>query len=673
MEKLRFLLVEDSRMDRELIEATLLEGGLEFELVQVETKVDFVLALNTITFDLILADYSLPDFDGLSALEMAQNNCPKVPFIFVSGVLGEELAIDILKSGATDYVLKQRLTRLVPAVERALREAQERRDRFLAQLERQQTQQRLAVQYAVSLVLAKATTLSDVIPDLLKTLCQGLEWQAVCLWRIDEADHLLHCVDCWHSSTPDLDEFIMAHRQTPSPPNVGFLGQIWDTRQPLGFNNFDEALAGKAGINSVFGFPIQFENRILGVIECFSQIPQELDNDLLQTLISLGNQIGQFIERKRIEETLQETQELFELFMSNIPASAFIKDESSRYIYVNSLMEGMYNRPLADWLGKTDFDLFPSEIAQQYRKNDLIVFATNQTLQAQETGWLNDEEHYYLVYKFPFQNSTGLKLLAGLSLDITDRKQAEFQLQEQAKKLSQLNDYLTNSTSELAQRNEELDRFVYVVSHDLKAPLRAISNLTQWITEDLSGQLPEENQSQLVLLFQRVQRLELLIDGLLEYSRVGRGKVSTESVDVGQLLCEIVDSLVVPDTFVIEFPRKMPTLVTKRLLLNQVFSNLISNAIKHHNRPDGRVEISVTQRDDYYEFAVIDDGPGIATENHERIFGIFQTLTSRDKRENTGIGLSIVKKIIETEGGEIFIESQLGKGATFRFTWRSIS
>lgn len=673
MEKLRFLLVEDSLMDRELIEATLLEWELEFELVQVETQADFLAVLNTTTFDLILADYSLPDFDGLSALEIARNSCPEVPFIFVSGVLGEELAIDILKSGATDYVLKQRLTRLVPSVQRALREAKERRDRLIAQLERQQSQQRLAVQYSISRVLAEATTLNDAIPVILKTLCQGLGGQAACLWRIDETDNLLHCVECWHSSTPNVHEFMMTHQLTPSAPNTGFLGQIWATGQPLAVSNFNEVLAAKAELNCVFGFPIQFENRILGVIECFSQIPQKLDDGLLQTMISLGNQIGQFTERKRIEQTLRETQELFELFMSHSPASAFIKDELSRYIYVNSLMERTYNRPLVDWLGKTDFDLFPSNTAQQYRNNDLIVFAADQTLQTQETGWLNDEEHYYLVFKFPFQDSTGRKLLAGISLDITERKQAELKLQEQAEKLSQLNEYLTDSTSELAQRNEDLDRFVYVVSHDLKAPLRAISNLTQWITDDLSGQLPEENQSQLVLLLQRVQRLELLIDGLLEYSRVGRGKISTESVDVGQLLAEILDSLVVPDTFVIQFPLQMPTLVTKRLLLNQVFSNLISNAIKHHNRSDGRIEISVTQRDGYYEFMVTDDGPGIATENHDRIFGIFQTLTSRDKRENTGIGLSIVKKIIETEGGEIFVESQLGKGATFRFTWRSIS
>jgi PAS domain S-box-containing protein len=253
--------------------------------------------------------------------------------------------------------------------------------------------------------------------------------------------------------------------------------------------------------------------------------------------------------------------------------------------------------------------------------------------------------------------------------DVTERKQAELQLQQQAQELRQLNEALEQTTCELSERNQELDRFTYTVSHDLKAPLRAIANLSQWIAEDLEGQLEEENQHQLELLHSRVHRMEALIDGLLGYSRIGRTEVATETVDVGQLLSEVLDSLAPPPSFTIVIQPPMPTVVVKRLLLNQVFSNLISNAIKHNNRPDGRLEISTTQKGQYYEFSVADNGPGIAPEYHERVFGIFETLKGRDVQESTGIGLSIVKKIVETEGGEITLESELGSGATFRFTW----
>jgi signal transduction histidine kinase len=155
----------------------------------------------------------------------------------------------------------------------------------------------------------------------------------------------------------------------------------------------------------------------------------------------------------------------------------------------------------------------------------------------------------------------------------------------------------------------------------------------------------------------------------LAYSRVGRTEVATETVNVGELLEEILDSLAPPATFTIEVQANMPTLVTKKLLLSQVFSNLISNAIKHSDRIDGRIEIAATKKGKYYEFSVSDNGAGIDPKNHEKVFGIFQTLKGSDQQENTGIGLSIVKKIVESEGGAIVLESELGHGATFRFTW----
>jgi PAS domain S-box-containing protein len=253
--------------------------------------------------------------------------------------------------------------------------------------------------------------------------------------------------------------------------------------------------------------------------------------------------------------------------------------------------------------------------------------------------------------------------------DITERQQAEKKLQARASELARLSKVLAETNEELQERNQELEQFAYVTSHDLRAPLRAIANLSEWIEEDLEGQLSPENQKQMQLLRARVSRLEGLINGLLEYSRAGRTQVLTELVDVGQLIAEVIDSLAPPPTFKIEVGANMPAIDTKRILLFQVFSNLIGNAIKYHSRLDGHILISVRDKGEYYEFSVADDGQGIAPEHHEKVFQIFQTLQSRDQTESTGIGLAIVKKIIEAEGGKITLESQLGKGATFRFTW----
>ncbi len=233
--------------------------------------------------------------------------------------------------------------------------------------------------------------------------------------------------------------------------------------------------------------------------------------------------------------------------------------------------------------------------------------------------------------------------------DITDRKQAQ---------------------ADLEQRNQELDSFVYVVSHDLKAPLRGIANLSEWIEEDLEGSLTVANQQQMALLRSRVYKMEATIDGLLEYARLGIADVGTvESVSIAELLADVIDSIAPPPTFRIALPPELPTLSTRRLPLFQVLANLIGNGIKHHDAEDGSIVISIEDRGDCYEFAVSDDGPGIAPEHHDRMFKIFQAVNPQNRSDSTGIGLAIVKKIVEAEGGTIWLESELGKGTTFYFTW----
>lgn len=257
----------------------------------------------------------------------------------------------------------------------------------------------------------------------------------------------------------------------------------------------------------------------------------------------------------------------------------------------------------------------------------------------------------------------------GSAIDITERKASEEALKARAEELTYVTTVLAQTNAALEKRNQELDQFAYVASHDLKAPLRAIANLSQWIEEDISDQLNEENRHQMNLLRGRVHRLEALIDGLLQYSRVGRIKTKAEPVDVKALIVEVLNAIAPPPEFTVTVEPGMPMLVTQRLPLFQVFSNLISNCLKHHDRPDGNVTVSVEDQGQFYEFAVADDGSGIAPQYHEKVFGIFQTLEARDKVENTGVGLAIVKKTVEGQGGRIHLESNEGQGATFRFTW----
>jgi signal transduction histidine kinase len=227
---------------------------------------------------------------------------------------------------------------------------------------------------------------------------------------------------------------------------------------------------------------------------------------------------------------------------------------------------------------------------------------------------------------------------------------------------------LDDSFTNLQKKNQELDQFAYVVSHDLKAPLRAINSLAEWIEEDLPELEPDVKYN-LELMRGRVYRMENLINGILEYSKVGRKTLPVTSFPTSELIAEVIDLLAPESNISINVNHGMPDVTTERILLSQVFANLIGNAIKYNDKPTPLIRIGVNNLPDGYEFWVSDNGPGIAEEYHQKVFGIFQTMESRDIRESTGIGLAIVKKIIDEKGGNIRIESKQGEGSTFIFYW----
>lgn len=384
--------------------------------------------------------------------------------------------------------------------------------------------------------------------------------------------------------------------------------------------------------------------------------------------------------RKLFEEFLRQSEETtrrqlaeIEAIYATAPIGLCVLDTEFRFVRINEFLAEVNGFPVSEHIGRTVRELLPElgEIQEQYFRQ---VVETGTPIRNVEvygrTPAQPDTERAWLVSYYPLQAPDGEVLGINVTAqEITDRKRTEQALHERAEELAQVNAILAQTTTLLKERNQELDQFAYVVSHDLKAPLRAIANLSEWLEEDLGAQLPAENRHQLQLMRKRVYRMEALINGLLTYSRVGRQEFEIETVDVNELLAEILDSLSPPPTFTIDIAPGMPTLAAKRLLLSQVFSNLISNAVKHHDRPDGHIQITQHDRGAFYEFSVSDDGPGIDPQHHDKVFTIFQTLKSRDEQENTGVGLSIVKKIIETEGGTIHIESEVGRGTTFRFTW----
>lgn len=336
-------------------------------------------------------------------------------------------------------------------------------------------------------------------------------------------------------------------------------------------------------------------------------------------------------------------------------------------------------------------------------KEELILLAegrhkfelqtVNKTLQGNEINVV------FGLTVVPDPEDTWSKVFVSLS-DVTGRMQAEAELSQYRTQLEQLvqirteelqektekiektsralsslledvnrsRDELQKVNSEYDAANKDLKDFAYVVSHDLKAPLRAISQLTHWLSEDYSAGFDAAGKEQMHLILQRVKRMDGLIDGILRYSRIGRIKEKEERLDLNLLVEEVIDSIAPRDTGQILFENRLPVVFKDPTRMEQVFQNLLGNAIKYMDKDEGVIKVGCVEEGTFWKFSVSDNGPGIDKKYHEKIFKIFQTLTPRDENESTGIGLTLVKKIIDLYGGSVWVESEPGKGATFFFT-----
>ena len=386
----------------------------------------------------------------------------------------------------------------------------------------------------------------------------------------------------------------------------------------------------------------------------------------------LGIAFDDVTQRVKLKQQLRDNEEHFRTIFEQAAIGIAQIDVSGQWIEVNDRFCEMLRYDREVLLTKTFAEITdPRDAQQDAAYYEQLIAGAIDTCSFEKRYLCSDGDSLWVsVAVTALRSITGeVHTFIATIQDISDRKASEKERIERAQELRRLNRELGRATRALQRRNRELDQFAYVVSHDLKAPLRALSSLAGWIHEDNSGKLGEESERHLELMQQRVMRMGGLLDGLLEYSRIGRVNIERTQVEVGPLLATIVDSLQPPEGFNVEIVGPMPVLEARAISLNQVFTNLISNAIRYCDRPDGHLKISVREAEEHYEFSLADNGPGIDPQYHDRIFEIFQTLQPRDKSESTGVGLSIVKKILTVEQGEIWLDSTLMEGTTFHFSW----
>ncbi|NND99146.1 MAG: PAS domain-containing protein [Pirellulaceae bacterium] len=336
-------------------------------------------------------------------------------------------------------------------------------------------------------------------------------------------------------------------------------------------------------------------------------------------------------------------------------AAITVKDCDGRYQLVNKYFKDNFAVTDVEVLGQTDTWVRDSDV-EPIRAADREVIASGGTVQAEESFDENGHEKIYLTTQFPILGPDGETVaIGGISTDVTELRQTSNQLRD--------------TVCQLEQRNKELDQFAYVASHDLRAPLRGVAQLASWIEEDCGETVNDATAKNFRTLHGRIRRLETLLNDLLEYSRVGQEAEEAERVDVRDLIAVVIETIALPADFSLIVAKDLPVVETQRAPLELVFRNLIGNAIKHHDSHQGTISVSVQDAGKNYRFSVSDDGPGIDSRFHERVFQMFETLQSRDKVEGSGMGLAMIRKTVEAHGGTIELHSSPGAGATFTFTW----
>ncbi|HEX6039354.1 ATP-binding protein [Longimicrobium sp.] len=375
-------------------------------------------------------------------------------------------------------------------------------------------------------------------------------------------------------------------------------------------------------------------------------------------------------ERERLLREAETQRARLEQIFTEAPAVMALYTGPDHVVtMINPTWEQTVGKPGA--IGRPFREVFPEfagsglfeQLDRTYETGDPFVNPeVNVPLERWGSGVLEDT-YWNLVWRPLASPDPDRRDILVHAVEVTAQVRARREVEQKAEELARLARALETS-------NRELDQFAYVASHDLKAPLRGIANLSQWIEDDLADRFTDDTREQMRLLRGRVHRMEGLIDGILQYSRAGRTQDPPQRIDTDALAHEIVDLLAPPAEAEVVVEPGLPVLVTERLPLQQVLMNLVSNGLKYGgDRP--RVHVSAARAGDEWTFTVRDNGPGIAPEYHERIFAIFQTLQARDTVESTGIGLSIVKKMVESRGGRVWVESAPGRGAAFHFTWRA--
>jgi PAS domain S-box-containing protein len=377
-------------------------------------------------------------------------------------------------------------------------------------------------------------------------------------------------------------------------------------------------------------------------------------------LTTLNEQLNREIsKRKRTEDALHESESRLKTIFDKVQTGIIIIDpETHTIVDVNPVAAKLVGAQRDEMIGAVCHKyVCPAEIGK------CPITDLGQTVDNSERVLLTISGEKRPIIK------TVTTVMLGGRLHLLESFVDIAELKNTKQALEKLNNDLEWTVCELRQSNRHLQDFIHIAGHDLKTPLRGIGTLAQWLVTDYADKFDEQGRERINLLVTRVSRMDQLLDDMLRYSKIERTRQNECPVDLKTVLAEILEEIDPPKEFRISVDEKLPVVTADESHLKQVFQNLLSNAVKYKDKPEGRIKVGCTEEGETWKFSVSDNGPGIEQKHFERIFGIFQTLSASKETGGTGIGLPVAKKIVELYGGKIWVESELGKGSTFYFTF----
>ena len=626
---LNVLLIENDAADAELCLSELRKAGFEVSANVVETPREVNERLSSKSYDIVLADYTLPGWSGMEALEYVKQEEKDIPFILVTGSAGEEIAVECMKNGAADYILKDRLARLPSSVRRALEEQKLRQERSRAQLALRASEERYRLLFERNLAGVYSTTLDGRILVLNEACAQMFGYAS----REAAMTHSLRDI------SPDATEMQML---------------IALVQKEKVFTNLEVRL------RRIDGHPIW-------VLASASLLEREKGEPpvIVGTLIDITG-------RKQAVEALRQSEERFRLLIEGVKDyGIFMLDPDGRVISWNSGAKQIEGYGAEEIIGQPCSRFYTAEDVERGNPEKALKVAASEGRSEGESWQVRkDGSRYWAnVIITAVQDEAGrLRGFSNVTRDFTERKRAE----EGIRKLNEeLERRVIARTAELEAANKELETFTSSVSHDLRAPLRQIAGFSKILLGECSARLDPGAQHYLERIQEGTRRMGQMVDDLLDLARVGRQEPARQLTGLNSLVQEVLKDLE-PEYGGREIDwriGKLPFVECDPALMKQVFANLLSNAVKFTRlRERAVIQVDHMKANNQTLVFVRDNGVGFNMKYADKLFGVFQRLHCAEDFEGTGVGLATVQHIIRKHGGRVWAEAELDKGATFFFS-----